>query len=139
MKRVVLLLIVASVAAVAIILADRNLRLGRDLIFYSSDVVEFTLPNGKAVLTNRWYDRRELLGAGVELYCHVNGLGLMPPGVEGFATFAGEGGEPQFLDVPKQHTTRILGGSAGQGATEDRNPDGYDEWWVRRQGSKGGR
>ena len=53
MKRLALILLVASMVAAAAALADRKMRLGRDLIFHSSDVAGFTLPNGRPVRTNR--------------------------------------------------------------------------------------
>ena len=42
-------MLAAVVVAGATYLAERNLRIGRDLIFHSTDVQGFVLPNGEAV------------------------------------------------------------------------------------------
>jgi hypothetical protein len=47
-------------------------RFGRDVIFYSSHVDEFRLPNGVTVLTVECYDREDLLEERQEFYTFVS-------------------------------------------------------------------
>jgi hypothetical protein len=147
MKRGVVFLLVAALGATAGALAERHLRLGRDMIFHSSDVEAFELPNGRLVRTNTWYDRSDLLDAGQEFYAGANGLAIMEPeagtSLDGFATITDEGGGAPYLRITKTNTTVAVARSAKpvgaepqpaeQGAVAEPETDGYTEWWVCRQ------
>jgi len=110
------------------------MRLGRDLIFYADDVTEFTLPNGRAVRTNRWYYQTDLLDEGQEFYTAPKGLGIMSPRVDGFAMTADDGDGACYLRVLKSKTTildPVLASTpVGQKAVR---AGVFDEYWVCRQ------
>jgi hypothetical protein len=140
MKRVLICLLAAGIVVTAAAFAERNLRLGRDTIFHSSDVQRFELPNGKAVRTNTWYARSDLLDAGQEFFTGASGLAIMNPLVEGFATITDEGGGPRYLRITKTHTTvQSMSAElqpAGQDAVTELETEGYTEWWVCRQDAR---
>jgi hypothetical protein len=147
MKRGMVFLLVAVLGAMVGTLIERHLRLGRDVIFHSSDVEAFELPNGHLVRTNTWYDRSDLLDVGQEFYSGANGLAIMEPeagtSLDGFATILDGGGGARYLRITKTHTTVAESRSAehvsaapqpaAQGAVAQLETDGYTEWWVCRQ------
>ncbi len=140
MKRLSLLILAGIVVAGAAFLAERKLRLGRDLIFHSADVQGFLLPNGKAVRTKKWYEQSDLLDAGQEFYTGGNGLAIMVPEEDvslGFATITDEGCAVKYLQVPKQCTTVLSMSTdsvpAEKGVVKELKTKGYNEWWVCRQ------
>ena len=53
--------LIAITVGVTPYVAHRNLRLGRDILFYGSSPSHFTLPSGIEVSVGRWYFRDQLL------------------------------------------------------------------------------
>ena len=139
--RILLTVALVTLVALAAVLANRYIPLGRDLIFYSDDVTGFTLSNGMTLQTNKWYFRDDVLAEGQEFFTSSLGLGIMDPTVEGntvtsadgeaFAVTVGD--TPGYLRIPKMHTTitdpNFMGTVVGE---EYVRPEGYDEYWVEK-------
>jgi hypothetical protein len=97
-------------------------RFGRDLIFYSGDVDQFLLPNGKLVDTNEWYDWDEVLSADQEFFTqscedHADGKRLGIVGVDGFSIAA----PADHVDINNNRTH----------VDEDDPGASFQEFWVR--------
>ena len=138
-----LALLAAVFLAVTLSVYLHPLRLGHDLIFYSDDVAEFTLPNGKPVRTNRWYDQDQLLAGRQEFYLSGHHLGIIDPEAQGlavtaedaeeFAVITGDGEARGYLAVVETHTTVTDPQLASTPAGEQAVRAGlFDEYWVRR-------
>lgn len=105
-----------------------HLRFGKDVVFYSDDVDEFVLPNGKTVITNDWYHWEELIGEKQEFFLsgspedgEASLLGIL--GVEAFSrvTRPVQANASRHVDVNNTRTT-----------VDEENPGGsYQEFWVK--------
>lgn len=124
-------LITGVVLCVLVFVGNQYLRLGRDLIFHSSDVSEFTLSNGKSVRANKWYYQTDLLLPGQEFYGAGSGLGIMGPWIEGVATALDYRGEVCPIVCNRSNRTIADAGLAATPVGQKTVRAGvYDEMWI---------
>ncbi len=121
-------LIVITIVILFFVIPGPHARFGRDLIFYSGDVEQFLLPNGKTVNTNEWYEWGELLQEKQELFLqdcpdHEGGhrLGILE--VEGLSLVIddSQGVPTDHVDVNNNRTH----------LDEDSPSSSFQEFWVR--------
>lgn len=131
MKFISLILIAFAVATLMI--PGPHSRFGRDVIFYSSDVDEFRLPNGTEVLTDQWYDWEDLLEEKQEFYiftCNENAQ-------DNCLGIAGLEGPSQLLNPDGSAAAEGLRVTNGNTTIPDPQAldSGYLEFWVCRESS----